>query len=281
MKGKRQINKRLSEEQVERYEQEGVLFPLEVLSAAEVLKFRSAFEQMESRLGTPLKPIQLAQSHLFLRWAYELVTHPSVLDIVEDIIGPDILVHSTTIFPKYPRDESYVSWHQDGYYWQLDKPSLASAWIALTDSNIENGCLRVVPGTHTSRIEHVSRPAKENLLTTGLEVAVDVDESTVSDIILRAGEMSLHHVNMVHGSNPNHSDTRRIGFAVRYVAPHVKQARPHHDVLLARGHDDSRHFTIGQPPPPDNSPDESLEAFVKFRRLEVEKALRNAGEAGE
>ncbi|MDA2928598.1 phytanoyl-CoA dioxygenase family protein [Acidobacteria bacterium AH-259-O06] len=133
--------KRLSEAQISAYEENGVVFPIPVLTSEEVSRFRTKVEELEARLGGKPKAVELAQSHLHFRWAYELSTHPAVLDAVEDVLGPNILVWTTSIFAKHPHDASYISWHQDGTYWGLDSTRLTSAWIALTDSRVENGCM--------------------------------------------------------------------------------------------------------------------------------------------
>jgi non-heme Fe2+,alpha-ketoglutarate-dependent halogenase len=263
---------RLSPHQREAYEREGTLFPLTALSLDEAARCRAAIEELAVALtGTP-RSGALAQTHLFFKPIYDIVAHPAVLDIVEDVIGPDILVHSTTVFPKYAHDPSFVSWHQDGYYWNLDEPRLTSAWIALTDSDAENGCLRVVPGSHATRVEHHTRRQKDNMLTTGLEVSVEVDEAQVRDVVLRAGELSLHHVNIFHASNANPSDRERIGFAVRYVAPHVRQERDHHAVLCVRGKDVFRNFRIVEPPTADIA--SGVDAYTAFREEDARRRAR-------
>jgi ectoine hydroxylase-related dioxygenase (phytanoyl-CoA dioxygenase family) len=236
--------------QLQDYKRDGVLFPLAVLTDEEVARFRGNLEELEDFLVTP-NSLQFRQLPLFFRWAYDLAAHPAVLDEVEQIIGPDILVHSSTMFTKNPGDGTYVSWHQDGHYWQLSESHLTSAWIALTDSNNENGCMRVVPGSNRNgRLPHGETSISErNLLNSGLEVAIEVDEREARDVVLRAGEMSLHHVDMIHGSNPNRSNARRIGFAVRYAAPGITQVIPHHEVILARGVDRHGHFRLLENPP--------------------------------
>jgi non-haem Fe2+, alpha-ketoglutarate-dependent halogenase len=241
----------LSNEQVERYRQDGVVFPARVLSDDEIEKFRTAFLTLESRLGGRPAHRQLIQPHLCYRWAFDLATHPRVLDVVEQIIGPNILVHSTSLFPKYPSETDGISWHQDAYYWGLSSPQLVSAWVALTDSTITNGCLRVLPRSHDQqRVPHVqSGQYKGTRLS--LEVAVEVDESKAVDCVLKAGEVSLHHPYAIHGSNPNRTDSSRIGFAIRFVSPEVSQSLPHHAVVLARGNDDYRHYEILGSPPAD------------------------------
>lgn len=257
--------KRLAPAEVARYEAEGFLSPLPVLSAEEVAGYHAAltgWQDFTDRLSGPTK---IVQPHLFFRWAYELATHPRVLDAVEEIIGADILVHSTSIFCKRPRQQSFASWHQDGFYWRLSAPKLVSAWIALTESTPENGCLRVVPRTHESVLPHTQRRHEKNMLASGLTVEEDVDEAAAVDVVLRPGEMSLHHVNLVHGSPPNSSDNWRIGYAVRYVAAEVSQGLPHHKVVLARGRDDFHHYELFEGTP-DNSPAEALASQAELEQ---------------
>lgn len=234
--------------QVESYQGDGLLFPLPALSAAEVEYFRSCHDELDRRLGGRATAVQKGDRHLDVKWICDLATHPAVLDAVEDIIGPDILIHSSTIFTKYAQDEKFVSWHQDSHYWGLSEPRLVSAWIALTDSTIANGCLRVLPRTHTRAFEHLEEPHKTNILTRGHTVSGSVDMDQAIDIVLRAGQMSFHHANLIHGSNPNTSTGPRIGVAVRYVATAVKQKKSHIPVILARGRDDYHHYQLQERP---------------------------------
>ena len=195
------------------------------------------------------------------RWAYDLGTHPRVLDAVEDILGPDILLWTVSIFPKYPRDPGYISWHQDGTYWGLDSVRVTTAWIALTDSTVDNGCMRVVPGSHRRPIlPHRDTYAADNRLSRGQEIEVEVDERDAVDVVLRAGQMSLHHVNIIHGSNPNPSDGSRIGFAPRFTTPETRQIDGEPlTAVLARGRDRFGHFRL-QPGAPTLGFEEALAA---------------------
>lgn len=240
----------LTPAQVERYREDGVLFPIPALSPAEVAGFRDAFFGLETRLGGKPSARQLSQTHLYFRWAYDLATHPGVLDAVEDVLGPNILIWTVSVFPKHAPDPAYVSWHQDGTYWGLTSTQVATAWIALTDSTVENGCMRVVKGSHKSPIlPHKETWAKDNLLSRGQEIQVDVREEDATDVVLRAGEMSLHHVNIIHGSNANRSDGRRVGFAIRFITPEVAQIGERLTAVLARGRDDYHHFELLAEPP--------------------------------
>lgn len=265
----------LSPEQVRRYQADGFLSPLPALTAAEVAAARDSLAEFESYLGPGRAHGHFRQLHLFFRWAYGLAVHPAVLDAVEGVLGPNILVHSSTVFYKRGRDPSYVSWHQDGYYWDINPPRAASAWIALSESGRANGCMRVIPGSHArGRLPHAqTAAAADNMLTSGMEVAAGADESRAVDVALEPGQMSLHHVYAVHGSCPNSSDRERIGYAVRYIATEVRQALPHHAVVLARGRDDYGHFKLLGGPPAGTA-EESHAAHARLLRWIGE--MRNA-----
>jgi non-haem Fe2+, alpha-ketoglutarate-dependent halogenase len=240
-----------SEEAVETYRRDGIFFPIPVLETHETAQFRSAYEGFCEQLGSRPNAAQSRNLHLFHRWAYDLATHPRILDAVESIIGRNILIHHASLFCKYPHDGAFVSWHQDGFYLNLSEPLLVSAWIALSDSTLENGCMRVVRGSHRGgRVQHCNSAISEkNLLTSGLEIACQVHECDATNVVLRSGEMSLHHVNLVHGSNPNYSSVPRLGFAVRYVTPTVRQCVAKVPTVLARGRDDEGYFEILDEPP--------------------------------
>ncbi len=266
------MGKMFSQEQLRHYASDGFLFPIEVLTPDEVVVFRAAVEDLEERVEARHKGPLISECHLNFRWAYDLVTHPVILDAVEDIIGPNILVHSASIFSKAAYDPRFVSWHQDGHYWHLSTPLLVSAWIALSDSTIENGCMRVIPGTHKTRLDHAAVMHEDNMLRSGNTVVPEVDESRAVNLVLKAGEMSLHHVNTLHGSKPNRSAGKRIGFAIRYMATEVSQVADHYEVVLARGRDTYHHYTVLERRPSDDV-EEGYAAQMSFvRRLQELRA---------
>jgi len=231
---------------VSSYQRNGILFPISVLGTDEAKEYRNSLESLaENCLEGMLKRIE--NLHLWFDWAFRLVAHPSVLDAVESIIGDDILVDSSLVLCKAPGDPSYASWHQDSVYsgWHLT-PS-TSAWIALSPSDSINGCMRVIPGSHLQGlVNHFTCRNDDNLLQRGESVDVVVDETQAVDVMLQLGEMSLHHCNIIHGSNRNRSDARRIGFIVRFVTSQIQsRGRP---VLRVRGNADCRHLDLAQPP---------------------------------
>ena len=217
------MGKRLSAAAVEQYERDGYYFPVRVLSDDEARQQRERLERVERDLGGPLRGVYRIKPHLLFTWLAELVRHPVLLDAVEDVLGPDLLCWNSSFFTKEARSPGFVSWHQDATYWGLSEPDVLTAWVAFTPSTAENGNMRVVPGSHRTLVAHVDTFHPDNLLSRGQEITVEVDEREAADIILEPGEMSLHHVLMVHGSGANPSDDRRIGYAIRYVPTRVRQ----------------------------------------------------------
>jgi ectoine hydroxylase-related dioxygenase (phytanoyl-CoA dioxygenase family) len=225
------------------------------MSPTDALGLRRRLEAVEAEHGGRLTGELRHKPHLLFTWLADLVRRPAILDAVEDVLGPDLLVWSSSFFIKNGRDAAFVSWHQDATYWGLSESDVLTAWVGFTEATIENGAMRMLPGSHTEQLAHRDTFAPDNLLSRGQEIEVEVDETRGVDVLLRAGEMSLHHVRMVHGSPPNRSDDRRIGFAIRYVATHVKQVAGDVDgAMLVRGVDDHHHFVPEHPPAADLSP---------------------------
>jgi non-heme Fe2+,alpha-ketoglutarate-dependent halogenase len=256
--GKEQkVGTALGEDLLDAYRQRGFLFPLPALSNWEVATLRAKLEELEAQHGGKLPPPINRKPHLLLMWLNELIRDPRILDPVAEILGPNILCWASGFFIKNPHDKARVSWHQDSTYWGLSSPDVVTAWVAFTPSCPANGCMRVVPGTHLlEQLPHEDTFAPDNLLSRGQEIAVEVDESSAVDIVLAPGQMSLHHVLLVHGSEPNQSDARRIGFAIRYLPTYIKQRSALADsATLVRGSDQYRHFLPEPVPQSDFHPD--------------------------
>ena len=147
----------------------------------------------------------------------DLARDPEILDIVEDAIGPDIALWGCHMFCKNPGDGLEVPWHQDGHYWPIRPLATCTVWIALERSDAENGCLRLVPGSHRERALHDHMKEEGDLaLSEKIEMSA-FDEGDAVDVVLEPGQMSLHDVFMIHGSNANGSPRRRAGLAIRYM----------------------------------------------------------------
>jgi non-haem Fe2+, alpha-ketoglutarate-dependent halogenase len=250
------MTRHLATDALERYRQDGFYFPIRVLAPGEALGYRRRLEALEAAHGGQLTAELRQKPHLLLTWLADLVRHPAILDAVEDVLGPNLLVWSTSFFIKEAHDPAFVSWHQDATYWGLSEPDVVTAWVAFTDATVENGAMRMVPGSHGAQLAHRDTFAPHNLLSRGQEIAVEVDAGRGVDVVLRAGEMSLHHVRMVHGSPANRSDDRRIGFAIRYLPTYVRQVAGGEDgAMLVRGVDDHHHFVAEHPPAADLTPE--------------------------
>jgi non-heme Fe2+,alpha-ketoglutarate-dependent halogenase len=199
-------------------------------------------------------------AHLLFPWLYDLVVNETILDHVQAAIGPNILAWTTNFFTKQPGDGGFVSWHQDSTYWVLDPADIVTAWLALTPSTQERGCMRVVRRTHLEgQLDHQDTPDGENLLSRGQVVARDVRDEDVVDLVLAPGEMSLHHVRIVHGSEPNLADQPRIGFVIRYIPTYCRQIGARSYGLLVRGEDTHGHFDT--PPRPRSDYDAAARAI--------------------
>jgi non-haem Fe2+, alpha-ketoglutarate-dependent halogenase len=232
------------------YRENGYYFPLRAIDERKAADIRRRLERFESAQGEPLKRDHRQKTHLLFPWLADLVREPRILDVVEKIVGPDILVWQTTFFIKEARDTGFVSWHQDSTYWGLSEPEVVTAWVALSPSSLESGCVKVVPGTHKlDQVPHRETRAADNLLTRGQEIAVSVDENKVVNMPLQSGEMSLHHIRTFHSSEPNRSADRRIGFAIRYIPTRIRQTQVDGDsATLVRGTDRYGHFALEQAP---------------------------------
>jgi non-haem Fe2+, alpha-ketoglutarate-dependent halogenase len=237
------------------YARNGYKSPIRVFTPDAAAGLLARLRATEAKLGGKLAGRMNQKPHLLFPWIHEVITHKAVLDAVESVLGPDILCWGSQFFMKDAGDPAFVSWHQDGTYWGLSTPDVVTAWIALTPSLPESGCMRVVPGTQHGQVAHVDTFAESNLLSRGQEVTVRVDEAQAVDIVLQPGEMSLHHVLIVHGSEPNRATWPRIGFAVRYVPTHVRQVNGERDsALLVRGVDRHHHFEHETPPEAELAP---------------------------
>ncbi|MEM9342123.1 MAG: phytanoyl-CoA dioxygenase family protein [Pseudomonadota bacterium] len=222
------------------YERDGFVSGLRFLSEGDAATHRAALEAAEAEVG-PLhyKP----KVHTILTSPLALATDPAVLDVVEAMLGPDILLHNATYIVKEPGTASHVSWHQDLTFWGLSHDDQVTFWLALSPATELSGCMRMVPGSHVGGMaKHEVTEDDSNVLLQGQTVR-DVDEAATVMCPLAPGEASFHHGWTLHASMPNRSTDRRIGLNVQYLAPHVRQLKDDADTaLLVRGEDRYGHF---------------------------------------
>ena len=240
----------LSAAQVDRYAKHGYLSPNPALTPAEAADHLAKLEAFERELGAPLTSETTgryrARTHVLLRWVHGLVSHPRILDTVEALIGPNILVYTSTWFIKEPESAAIAAWHQDATYFGLRPYVHVTAWLALTDATAENGCMEFLPASHhRGQLPHRAGVVAQSVNRAGQAVTVEVDDTPAVHAPLRAGEFSLHHTLTLHRSQPNRSHGRRIGLAISYVPTHARHLGVRHKMpaMLVRGVDTFGHFT--------------------------------------
>jgi hypothetical protein len=213
----------LSPGQVEAYERDGFVFPVDVLTSHEVKELRGELQAWEQARGALIDFPEKSKSYLLFNWADQLVHHPKILDAVQDLIGPDILVYHSTLFLKEANTPAYVRWHQDSTYFYLQPHLHVTAWVALSDASVQAGCMRALPGSHRwGAFVHDDKPEPMNMIRRGQGISERFDQETGTMMPVSAGQMSLHHTDLVHASGANESADRRIGYAISYIPAHVR-----------------------------------------------------------
>lgn len=215
----------LAGSEIETFRRDGLVVPRYRLPADVLGALQAALDRLIAD-NPQVRPEQLISAHIaqggtenvrgqdaFL----QIARAPAMLDMVEPLIGPDIVLWGCQVFCKPPRDGREVPWHQDGRYWPIRPMATVTAWIALDDSTADNGCMRFLPGSHGAGRSYRHRTDERPDLALDLTIDEDLDLATARDVLLQAGQMSLHDVFLVHGSNPNRSARRRAGLALRYM----------------------------------------------------------------
>ena len=234
----------LDARQIDAFQRDGLLSPIPVLDPIACARYRHRFDEFAAAVGPGAEIAWMSNLHLHLGWCYDLVTQPRVLDVVQELIGPDILVLSSIVFVKEPGLGQFVSWHQDSRYFRRDGRPLRAltAWIALAPSSRRNGCLLALAGSHTQGyVPHDLTYGGLNLLKRGDTARAPIDESRVVAMTLETGEMSVHHIDTLHASGVNEGTAARVGVAVRYIDPETALTIDHAPVVLARGVDARGH----------------------------------------
>jgi hypothetical protein len=232
--------KHLTEEQIQAYRRDGFLGPIDLMSTDEAAQLRHKIEDVEAKWGAQIQSRCKIKAHLPFQFLCDVISHPKLLDAVEDIIGPNILCWGSSFFQKEAHDPGFVSWHQDSTYYGLEPPDTLTAWVAISDSNHQSGCMEFIPGTHNQGIyHHEEYKSAENLLSRGQTITeVDVDKAV--PMVLKAGQFS------------NNSDDRRIGYSIHYVSPAVRETGfPGASAMVLRGKDTEGHWAVDMQPKSD------------------------------
>lgn len=240
----------VDQRQLSDFESQGYATGIRVAEQADVNCYRQLFDDVEAREGRAKCQKGLFDPHFTLPFVWELATSPAILDCIEAIIGPNILLMGSHFFCKYGPSEAFVAWHQDVTYWGLEPPLAVSAWYAVDDSDAGNGCMQVIPRTHREGLRTHGKSADPSANLLSINQAVPVHESELPQVVnieLKAGEISLHHGLTVHGSQPNRSTRRRCGLAMIYMPTSVRQVEKsslgtHWSALLVRGENCEKHF---------------------------------------
>ena len=269
------MSKLLSPAQVAAYERNGFVCPVPVLATDETAALRAELEAWEADQGAPIDFPEKSKSYLLFDWADQLVHHPRILDAMEDLIGPDILVYHSTLFLKEAHSAAFVRWHQDSTYFYLAPHLHVTAWVALSDASEAAGCMRALPGSHRwGSIAHDDKPEPMNMIRRGQGISERFDTETGCALPLRAGEMSLHHTDLVHASGANATGDRRIGLAISYIPAHVRPTgavQPH--ALRVRGRD-LGHFV------PEHRLQQALSPSDRLQHRQALAAFRALQDAG-
>ena len=274
---------RLDENQIQSYKDNGFLFPIKAVAKDRAQAWREELEKIENEwidngLPHPLSTYKRVNTQIVLPLANEIARTPAILDAVEGILGPDVMVYAVEFFIKEPNTTHIVSMHQDLTYWGLGATGgLVTAWLALSPATSQSGCMDFVAGSHKNEIlPHNDTFDENNLLSRGQEIEVEVKEEDKTPIELAPGQMSLHHGLTIHGSGPNASDDRRIGAVIRYCSPDVMQQEGDEDfAILVRGEDRFGNFSSYELPDAPFTP-ESLAIFDRIRTVQATYMMKGA-----
>src|SRR6266446_4654166 len=262
--------KKLSSAQVDSYERNGFLSPVAALTPVEAADYRGKLAAFEGAVGGPLtapgidEPYR-SRTHVLLAWVHSLVSHGAILDAVEDLIGPNILVYTCTWFIKEPESPAIAAWHQDATYFGLRPHVHVTAWLALTDATADNGCMEFLPGSHHGgQRPHRAGVVAGSVNRAGQAIVGEVDDRPAMHAPLRAGEFSLHHTLCMHRSQPNRSGGRRVGLAISYVPTSVRHLGVKHKTpaMLVRGVDTYGHFAL-EPAPAADQDEHARAAYAR------------------
>jgi hypothetical protein len=245
--------KALSQEQVDSYRYNGFLFPVPALTPDEVATCLAGLQRLELELGSPVAEADVKwRSHAYAHspWFNTLIRHKRILDAIEDVIGPNILVWTSTFLTKEPHSPTFAAWHQDGTYFGLEPKEQVCAWVALTDASEQAGCMEQLSSRGAPRqYNHAALGLANSINRAGQTIMEAFDQSNPVAMALRAGEFSLHHELAVHRSAPNHASHRRVGIGLNYIPTHVRVDSPVRcKAMLVRGEDRYGHFDLIDPP---------------------------------
>jgi ectoine hydroxylase-related dioxygenase (phytanoyl-CoA dioxygenase family) len=267
----------LTQAQVEHFRREGYAFPFDAVPAAEAASYVAKLDGYDAILGEEAQKQLKIKAHVAAPWIVALARNKNILDAVESVIGPDILLFGTSMFSKKARDIRFVSWHQDAAYYGLDPQQEVTCWVGLTDADTENGCMRVMPGSHLGAdAVHDETYDPQNMLGRGQTIR-DIDDSKAVYMPVKAGQFSMHHERTIHGSMPNPSARRRVGISFFYMPTHVRSTIGRRTATLVRGTDKYGHWDPEPMPKTDLDPvcmEFLRQSWSRYRDPDVAQAAK-------
>jgi chlorinating enzyme len=267
----------LTQAQVEHFRREGYAFPFDAIPAAEAASYVAKLDSYDAILGEEAQKQLKIKAHVAAPWIVALARNKNILDAVESVIGPDILLFGTSMFSKKARDVRFVSWHQDAAYYGLDPQQEVTCWVGLTDADTENGCMRVMPGSHLGAdAVHDETYDPQNMLGRGQTIR-SIDDSKAVYMPVKAGQFSMHHERTIHGSMPNPSDRRRVGISFFYMPTHVRSTIGRRTATLVRGTDKYGHWDPEPMPKTDLDPvcmEFLRQSWSRYRDPDVAQAAK-------
>jgi len=272
------MGKKLTQSMIDQYADKGFVSPVDVFSCEQAAAYLAKLEAFEASQGQQLTKGFNFKPHLLFPWVDEIARHPAVLDAVEDLIGPDILLFHLSVWPKNAHDSAYINWHQDATYFGLEPSTQVTAWVALSDAPIEAGCMEVVPGSHKlGQLHHGQNHTDNILLSKGQTVDVPFERSHTEFMSVTAGQMSLHDTFLIHASGANNTDFRRVGLGFSYIPASSRcVSNTRLTAALVRGRDYG-HFDLEPRPRVDYGRDERAfhqDAVARFRAANDELAAK-------
>ena len=250
-----QLETTVSDEQVKFYKENGYLTYGRIFTKPELDELRDYVDEMIENLPEGRRPEQMDVPHFEHPYLFKYLTHPRVLKVIERLIGPDIVLWSSHFISKRENDGMAVPWHQDGVYWgeSLDPMHVITMWLAVDESKVENGCMRVISGSHNLRDRRYESVDRKNMLFGSEVVDADLDASKAVNLELEVGECHFHDAWTIHNSSPNVSQKRRCGYTMRYMPANVRypgaEWRRAHYIYLLQGKDRTDGFNTYTPVP--------------------------------
>ncbi|ALM84368.1 phytanoyl-CoA dioxygenase family protein [Bordetella sp. N] len=270
------MGKKLSQDQIEHYKEKGYVSPVDAFTREQAAGYLKELESFEASQGRQLTKGFNFKPHLLFPWVDSIARSPAVLDAVEDILGPDILLFHLSVWPKNAHDSAFINWHQDATYFGLAPSTQLTVWVALSDAPVEAGCMEVVPGSQKlGQLHHGQNHTDNILLSKGQTVDVPFDKSHTEFMPVSAGQMSLHDTFLVHASGPNTTDHRRVGLGFSFIPASSRcTSKTRLTASLVRGKDHGN-FDLETPPVVANGEAERAlhaEAVRRFRASNDEQA---------